>query len=192
MVPSPRVLGFDAFVLRRGLTYGTLLVDLEHRRPVAVLEGRTAEPFTVWLQAHPTVAILVRDRAGAYAVAGRRGAPDALQVAERPHLVRHVSEARKALRHSRQWHQLMPATAPTESRPLASETQAGSAELPRTGRQLTPRKHAVWGLSASGAVWDKPAARSLGPWGWIAGRCAGTWPLTSRRSIRCVVLGRPG
>jgi transposase len=62
MVPSPHVLGVDAFALRRGLTYGTLLVDLEHRRPVVVFEGRTAQPLTVWLQAHPTVAILVYDR----------------------------------------------------------------------------------------------------------------------------------
>lgn len=44
--PSPRVLGVDVFALRRGYTYGTLLVDLERRQPVAVLEGRTTEPLS--------------------------------------------------------------------------------------------------------------------------------------------------
>jgi transposase len=64
-LPSPRILGVDEFALRRGRTYGTLLVDLERRQPVAVLEGRTAEPLMKWLEDHPTVAVLVRDRAGA-------------------------------------------------------------------------------------------------------------------------------
>jgi transposase len=63
--PSPRALGVDEFALRRGVTYATLLVDLERHQPVAVLEGRTAEPLMQWLQAHPTVMVLARDRADA-------------------------------------------------------------------------------------------------------------------------------
>jgi transposase len=105
---SPRVLGVEVFALRRGCIYGTLLVDLERWQPVAVLEGRTAEPLSKWVQEHPAVAILVRNRADAYALAGRLAAPDALQVADRFHLVRHVSHALKALLHPRRWHQ--PAT----------------------------------------------------------------------------------
>jgi transposase len=46
--PSPRVLGVDEFALRRGCTYGTLLVDRERQPPVAGLEGRTAEPLAKW------------------------------------------------------------------------------------------------------------------------------------------------
>jgi transposase len=47
--PAPRMLGVDEFARRRGCTYGTLLVDLERRQPVAVLEGGTAEPLMKWL-----------------------------------------------------------------------------------------------------------------------------------------------
>jgi transposase len=103
--PAPRILGVDEFALRRGCTYGTLLVDLERRQPIAVLEGRTAEPLIKWLQAHPAIAVLVRDRADAYALAGRVAAPDAIQVADRFHLARNVSDALKTLLHSRRWHQ---------------------------------------------------------------------------------------
>jgi hypothetical protein len=57
---------------------------------------------------HQTAAILVCDRANAWAVAGRQAVPDALYVADRFHLGCIVSDALKALLHSCQRHQ--PAT----------------------------------------------------------------------------------
>jgi transposase len=144
VVPSPRVLGVDEFALCRGRTYGTLLVDLERRQPVAVLEGRTAEPLSKWLLVHPTVAILVRDRAGAYALAGRQAAPDALQVADRFHLVCHVSDALNALLHSRQWYHPAPVPQPAGLLPRAAPITVHLAETPPQARQPTPRKCDVW------------------------------------------------
>jgi transposase len=143
-VPSPRVLGVDEFARRRGSTYGTLWVDLEQRRPIAVLEGRTAKPFTAWLQAHPPVAILVRDRANASALAGRQAVPDALQVANRCHLVRHVSDALKALLHSRQWCQPATVPQPAQLPPSDATITVRLAETPQAAPQPTPRKRAVW------------------------------------------------
>jgi transposase len=74
---SVRVLGIDDWSWKKGVTYGTILVDLELRRPIELLPDRSTETVAAWLRTHPEVEIVSRDRGGEYAAAARKGAPQA-------------------------------------------------------------------------------------------------------------------
>ena len=124
--PTPRVLGVDDFALRKGRVYGTILVDLEHRRPVELLPERTAETVATWLRAHPGVEIITRDRAQDYARGAAEGGPEAIQVADRFHLLCNLHEVL-----TRYLQRITPAL----RRMLASESTAAppvTPEMPAT------------------------------------------------------------
>jgi transposase len=90
---APRVIGLDEWAWRRGRRFGTMICDLERRQVIELLPVRSAPAVAQWLQAHPSVEIGCRDRSRLYAEGIRDGAPQAVQVVDRFHLVQNLGGA---------------------------------------------------------------------------------------------------
>jgi transposase len=86
-------LGVDDFSFKRGRTFGTILVNLQTHQVVEVLADRKAETTATWMASHPEIKLVSRDRGGDYASAAATGAPQAVQCADRFHIVKNLGEA---------------------------------------------------------------------------------------------------
>ncbi len=90
---TPTALGVDDWSFKRGSTYGTILVDLETRRVVDLLPDRRAETLAAWLRPRRRrVKVVARDRSTEFARGVEMGAPRAVQVADRWHLLKNTRE----------------------------------------------------------------------------------------------------
>lgn len=92
-LPPPRYVGIDDWAIRKGQHYGTILIDLERRCVIDILPGRDGVALKTWLQEHPGVEVITRDRWSAFAQAANQGAPQAKQVADRWHVLKNLREA---------------------------------------------------------------------------------------------------
>jgi transposase len=87
-----RVLGVDDFGFRKGNVPGTILVDLERRQIVDLFEGHSKESIARWLRQHPGVEVVSRDRSPICREGINDGAPEAMQVADRWHLLHNLTQ----------------------------------------------------------------------------------------------------
>ena len=90
-------LGRDDFSFLRGRRFGTILINLETRHVVDLLPDRKAETSAAWMRQQPDLMVVSRDRGGEYASAATQGAPQALQCADRFHLLKNLGEALEGL-----------------------------------------------------------------------------------------------
>lgn len=165
---TTRVLGVDEWSWRRGSRFGTILVDLELHRVVDLMPDRKADEVAEWLRSKPGVEVISRDRAGVYAEAAAKGAPGAVQVADRFHLLANLSDCLERCLLGRAG-SLKGAAAALEGRepgrepepePQAWELRAEEASLRRHGRRVE-RYEQIRRLREAGAdVAD--IARTLG------------------------------
>ena len=92
-----RAIGLDDWAYKRRLRYGSLICDLDTGQPIDLLADRSVQTVSTWLQEHPEVHIISRDRWSEYATAAQKGAPQAVQVADRFHLLANLVESLTAL-----------------------------------------------------------------------------------------------
>ena len=105
--PAPTVIGIDDWAWRRNHRYGTIICDLERRKPISMLLDREPATAQAWLTTQPQIAVVARDRGGAYARAAAKALPQPVQVADRWHLMENASHAfleavRRSMRQIRQ------------------------------------------------------------------------------------------
>jgi transposase len=149
-VNTPRALGVDDFAFKRGQRYGTILVDLERGRPVDLLPDRGAASLAQWLGTHPGGEWIARDRSGSYAAGARLGAPKAVQVADRWHLLHNLVEALQTsvARHRRWLGAVARETEPAPSSPSGLPSQASLSADARP----PPRRRG--GRHSTGRAWQ--------------------------------------
>ncbi len=86
-------LGIDDFSFKPGRTFGTILVNLQTHQVSDVLADRKVETAAAWMASHPEIELVSRDCGGDYASAAAAGAPQAVQCADRFHLLKNLGEA---------------------------------------------------------------------------------------------------
>lgn len=131
--PTPTHLGVDDWAFRRNVSYGTILVDLQDHQVVDLLPDRSAASLESWLKSHPGVQLISRDRSGDYATGASKGAPEAIQVADRFHGQKNLSEAVERIfhRHRHLLQQIVVARPASSSAPVSIPVPRPEQEVRR-------------------------------------------------------------
>ena len=83
----------DDFAFHKRYTYGSVMVDLETHRIIDIIDSRETQQVEEWLKSYPNLQVISRDGAQTYASATTNSHPDALQISDRFHLLKNLSEA---------------------------------------------------------------------------------------------------
>ncbi len=132
-----RNLGVDDWAWRKGQDYGTILVNLDIHRVVDLLPDRAAESLTEWLQQHPEINTVSRDRFGLYAEGASTGAPQAQQIADRFHLILNLSATMERVLEERSRELILPCA---ESVPVTPTADSSAAAAPQATRSQLRRQ----------------------------------------------------
>lgn len=154
---APEQVGIDDWAWKKGRTYGTICVDLARRCPIDLLPDRDASSVAQWLQQHPTVQVVTRDRGPVFIEGAARGAPQATHVADRWHLMQNLGDALETVfaAYPAELSQAAPppSTVPDQRRHLPKprrtrSSRHGRALHRRYQRRVTARYHAIHRLHA--------------------------------------------
>jgi len=129
-ISAPRIIGLDDWAWKRGQRYGALIVDLERKKPIALLADRSQQTVVQWLKEHPTITIVARDRSKEFAAALAAALPHAQHVADRWHVAKNLTEHLDKVV-SRRWKHLTK---------VAGEAEMPTEPLPACSPEHRPRQ----------------------------------------------------
>ncbi|WP_242992464.1 transposase [Faecalicatena contorta] len=106
----------DDFAFRKRYSYGSVMVDIETHRILDIIDSRETKQVEKWLGSYPNLQVVSRDGARTYSSATSHSHPDALQVSDRFHLLKNLSEAaEKYMRRLFPSRLVIPATSKSQS-----------------------------------------------------------------------------
>jgi transposase len=117
--------------------------EKSRRAPIELLPDREAQTRQPWLQAHPGVELISRARAAQYAEGARAGAPQAVQVADRWHVLKNLGEAGKRVL-TRQRASVEHAARPMRTDQLGQLPTAGDLSVRFSARPETEIEQHCW------------------------------------------------
>ena len=85
----------DDFAFRKGQRYGSVLVDIETRNVVDILNSREYDDVKRWLDGFPNLEIVSRDGSITYRKAISDAHENAIQISDRFHLLKNLTEYAK-------------------------------------------------------------------------------------------------
>ncbi len=144
--PTPTHVGVDDWAMRKGCSYGTIVVDLDRHRVVDLLPDRTAATLAGWLLQRPNIKVVARDRSTEYARGASLGAPRAVQVADRWHLLANMRQAVERWQHGAhaRLRRLPPVARPIPLAPRRDRAFPRTASEREAGAESRERWEAVY------------------------------------------------
>lgn len=85
----------DDFAIRKRYTYGTVMVDIKTHRIIDMIPSREVSDVIAWLNEYPNLEVVSRDGSVSYASAIGESSQAIIQISDRFHLIKGLSEACK-------------------------------------------------------------------------------------------------
>lgn len=85
-------IGVDDWAWRKGVRYGSIIIDYERGHPIDLLGDRGADSFEKWIEEHKKVGVVSRDRSTDYSSAIASSERPITEVADKFHLIKNITD----------------------------------------------------------------------------------------------------